>query len=217
MLSHKLLDGKEMALTGPALPTKLSQRWAIFLTNQIYLFVYLVSMAFSSQILAVATHVKNINLARNLNPVWRVQVKRSHLQAKIRTQNHLHWTINQNLQEWIDACRDTTKAINEAKTESWIDLVQDAMSNSDVPNMWKVISGLNGTPDANSPNEAMSHNGQTITDIRSKANTVINHYARVTKVNMSQDNLDITQKFKKHLNAPSVAKKSLLYFKWVIY
>ena len=217
MLSHKLLDGKEMALTGPALPTKLSQRWAIFLTNQIYLFVYLVSMAFSSQILAVATHVKNINLARNLNPVWRVQVKRSHLQAKIRTQNHLHLTINQNLQEWIDACRDTTKAINEAKTESWIDLVQDAMSNSDVPNMWKVISGLNGTPDANCPNEAMSHNGQTITDIRSKANTVINHYARVTKVNMSQGNLDITQKFKKHLNAPSVAKKSLLYFKWVIY
>ena len=91
------------------------------------------------------------------------------------------------------------------------------MSNSDVPNMWKVISGLNGTPDANSPNEAMSHNGQTITDIRSKANTVINHYARVTKVSMSQGNLDITQKFKKHLNAPSVAKKSLLYFKWVIY
>ena len=38
------------------------------------------------------------------------------------------------------------------------------MSNSDGPNMWKVIQGLNGSPDANSPNEAMSHNSCTITD-----------------------------------------------------
>ena len=35
--------------------------------------------------------------------------------------------------------------------ESWKDLLHDAMSNSDEPNMWKVIQGLNGTPDANSP------------------------------------------------------------------
>ena len=35
------------------------------------------------------------------------------------------------------------------------------MSNSDGPNMWKVTQGLNGTPDANSPNEAMSHSGRT--------------------------------------------------------
>ena len=41
--------------------------------------------------------------------------------------------------------------------ESWRNLLQDAMPNSDGPIMWKVIQGLNGTPDANSPNEAMSH------------------------------------------------------------
>ena len=58
------------------------------------------------------------------------------------------------------------------------------MSNSDGPNMWKVIQGLNSTPDANSPNEAMSHNGPTITDIKSKANVFINHYARVSKLKM---------------------------------
>ena len=33
------------------------------------------------------------------------------------------------------------------------------MSNCDGPNMWKVIQGLNGTPDANSPDKAMSHSG----------------------------------------------------------
>ena len=43
--------------------------------------------------------------------------------------------------------------------QSWKDLLQDAMSNANDPNMWEVIQGLSGTPDANSPNEAMSHNG----------------------------------------------------------
>ena len=66
----------------------------------------------------------------------------------------------------------------------------------------KVIHGLNGTPDANSPNEAMSHNGRTITDIKSKANIFINHYARVSKLNMSQSDCDINRQFKKCLETP---------------
>ena len=77
------------------------------------------------------------------------------MRAKIRTRNCLCRTIHQNRQEWKDACREATKAINEAKSESWKDLLQDAMSNSNGPNMWKVIQGPNGTPDANSPNEAI--------------------------------------------------------------
>ena len=74
--------------------------------------------------------------------------------------------------------------------------------------MWKVIQGLNGTPDANSPNEAMSHNGRTITDIKSKANVFINHYARVSKLNMSQSDRDINHQFRKCLHAPSVDNES---------
>ena len=99
-----------------------------------------------------------------------------HVRAEIRNRNRLHQTIHHSCQEWIDACCEANKAINEAKTESWKNLLQDAMSNSDGPNMWKVIQGINGTPDANSPNEAMSHNGRAITDIKSKANIFINHY-----------------------------------------
>ena len=108
-----------------------------------------------------------------------------HVQAKILTRNRLRWTVHQNRQEWIDACREATEAINQFKTESWKDLLQDAMSNSVGPSMWKVIQGLNGSPDANSPIEAMSHSSQTITDIKSKVNIVMNHYARVSKPNMS--------------------------------
>ena len=108
-----------------------------------------------------------------------------HVRAQICTWNRFHQTIDQNRLEWIDACREATESTNEAKSESWKDLLQDVMSNSSGPNMWKIIQDLNGTPDANSLNEAMSHNGWTITDIKSKANVFINHYARVSKLNMS--------------------------------
>ena len=74
-----------------------------------------------------------------------------HVQGKIRTRNCLRRTIHQNRQEWIDACHEATKTISKAKAESWKDLLQDAMSNSDGPNIWKVIQDLNGTPDAISP------------------------------------------------------------------
>ena len=86
------------------------------------------------------------------------------------------------------------------------------MSNSDSPNMWKVIHCLNCTPDANSPNEAVSHKGRTITDIKSKANVFINHYARVSELNMSQSQCDTKQQFKKRLNAPSFDDESCAPF-----
>ena len=105
-----------------------------------------------------------------------------HVRAKIRNGNRLRQTIHQNRQEWIDASREANEAISEAKSESWKNLLQDAMSNFDGPNMWKVIQGLNGTPHANSPNEAILHNGRTITDIKSKANVLTSKQSKnVTK------------------------------------
>ena len=67
------------------------------------------------------------------------------------------------------------------------------MSNSDGPNMWKFIQGLKGTPNANSPNEAMSNNGCTITNIKSKANILRNHYVTFSKLNMSQADQDLNR------------------------
>ena len=55
------------------------------------------------------------------------------MQAKIPAQKRLRRAIHQKRQEWIDACREATKA------DSWEDLLQDPMSNSDDPDMWKVI------------------------------------------------------------------------------
>ena len=152
---------------------------------------------------AATTHVRKSKPSKRCKP-WMTP----HMRAKIRTRNRLCRTIHQNRQEWIDAYREATEAINEAKSEGWKDLLQDAMSNSDGPNVWKVIQGLNGTPDANSPNEAMSHNGRTITDLKPRSNIFINHYARVSKLDMSRSDHDFNRQFKKRLHAPSVDDES---------
>ena len=47
-----------------------------------------------------------------------------------------------------------------------------------------------------SPNEATSHNGRTITNIKSKANVFIHQYARVSKLNMSRVDRDLNCQFK---------------------
>ena len=152
---------------------------------------------------AATTHVGKSKPSKRSKP-W----KTPHVRAKIRNRNRFRQMIHQNRQEWIDACHEANKAINETKTESWKNLLQDAMSSSDGPNMWKVIQDLNSTLDANSSNEAMSHNGRTITDIKSKANVFINHYARVSKVNMSQSERDTNQQFKKRIKVPSADDES---------
>ena len=51
--------------------------------------------------------------------------------------------------------------------------------------MWKVIKGLNGTPEVNSPNEAMSQHDRVISDAKAKANIFVNHHARVSNLPMS--------------------------------
>ena len=59
------------------------------------------------------------------------------------------------------------------------------MTNTNNRNMWKVIKGLNGTPEPNSPNEAMSQHGRVISDAKVKANIFVNDYARVSNLPMS--------------------------------
>ena len=75
--------------------------------------------------------------------------------------------------------------------------------------MWKVNGGLNGTPDANSSDEAMSHNSRTFTNI---ANIFMSHYARISKLHMSKADLDLNHHSKKQLDQPSADDESCAPF-----
>ena len=154
--------------------------------------VLLLSLVFSSQL--QTTHVRKTKPIKKFKP-WMTP----HVRTKIRTRNRLAWTIHQNQQEWIDACCEARETVYEAKTESWKDLPEDAMSNSDCPN-WKVIQG---TPDASCPYEAMSHESRTITDIKFKTNVFISHYVKVRKLKKWRVDQDLNRKFKKRIKRPS--------------
>ena len=133
-----------------------------------------------------------------------------HVRAKIRIRNQLRRTINKNRQEWINACREANEAINEAKTDSWKEVLESAMTNNS--DMWKVIKGLNRTPEANSPNEEMSHDGRVITDAKAKASVFVNHYARVSNLPMSAADRQLNRELKKRLDAPSTNDESCSKF-----
>ena len=135
-----------------------------------------------------------------------------HVRAKIRIRNQLRRTINTKRQEWINACREANEAINEAKTDSWKEVLEGAMTNTNNRDMWKVIKGLNGTPEANSPNEAMSHHGRVITDAKAKANIFVNHYARVSNLPVTAADRQLNRELKKRLDAPSTNEESCSKF-----
>ena len=108
----------------------------------------------------------------------------------------------------------THEAINEAETESWEDLSEDVMSNSDYLNIWKVFQG---TPDARCPYEVMFHEIRTIADIRSKANVFINHYVMVRKVKSYEPIKTSTGNSRNVLKDHLMTMKALSHFKWVNY
>ena len=104
----------------------------------------------------------------------------------IRTRNRLRQKVRTNRSEWLDACRTAQEAIAEAKTEAWRKVLEESTNSPDDSKLWRVIKSLNGTPDNNSPNEAMVHEGHLITSDRRKADIFAKHYAKVSSLKMSK-------------------------------
>ena len=166
-------------------------------------------MALFTEILnsVAETHVGKTKPRKKAKP-WMTP----HVRAKIRIRNQLRRTTNTNRQEWINACREANKAINEAKTDSWKEVLESAMTNTNNRDMQKVIEGLNGTPEPNSPNEAMSQHGRVITDAKAKANIFVNHYTRISNLPMSAADRQLNRELKKSLDAPSTDDESCSKF-----
>lgn len=82
------------------------------------------------------------------------------------------------------------------------------MSNTSGKDVWNVIKGLNGTPEAKCPNEAMPHNVRTITDSKGKANTIVNHYARVNNLPMTAKDCYLIKQFKNRIDSSSTDNES---------
>ena len=104
-------------------------------------------------------------------------------------------------QTWIQACQDVTTATIEAKEKSWRDLLEDAVGTIDDTKMWRVIKSFNGSPDDNTPNEALLHNGRVITSNKKKADIFLQHYARASKLKFTKKERATNRRLKKLLDS----------------
>ena len=91
----------------------------------------------------------------------------------ILTKKHGQKNVSNNRKEWLNACQEARMAINHAKDEAWRGVLEDSSTTGDDRKLWRVIKSLNGTPENNSPNEAMIHNDRCITSDKRKADVFI--------------------------------------------
>ena len=146
--------------------------------------------------------------------------RRNQLRKRVKMRKHIAINAPQQereevevrRQEWIQACQDVVTSTNEAKTQSWRDLLEDAVIAKDDTKLWKIIKNLNGTPDNNSPNEALKHKGRVITSNKKKANIFAQHYAAVSKLNFTPKERVITRRLKKILGSPTANNLSCIQF-----
>ena len=77
------------------------------------------------------------------------------IRTAIRKRNGLRRDIKNKRREWLESCKEVNDAIRNAKTESWRNLLEDAVAADDDTLLWRIIKDLNGSSDDNAPNEVM--------------------------------------------------------------
>ena len=118
-----------------------------------------------------------------------------------KERNRLRHRLPTHRAEWVEACKKAQELQQQARTDAWREILDDATNAQDDSKLWKVIKSLNGSPENNSPNEAMSFGGRLITSNKRKADIFVNHYAKVSGSQMSKSDRDLNRDTKKRLRA----------------
>ena len=126
------------------------------------------------------------------------------IRAAIRRKNALRRNIKKERKEYLEACAELREMIKHAKEESWKEALGDAIDDADERKTWMFIKSLNGSPDNNSPNEVMKHNGEIIASNRKKADIFASHYARVSSHKFTKEERAVNLRFKKFMQSPTV-------------
>jgi len=154
---------------------------------------------------AAKKHVGRVKIGKRtkswMNPAIRTAIgKRNKLRRGLKTKEER--------QAWLKACKEVNEEIQAAKTESWRNLLEDALASDDESKLWRIIKDLNGSPEDNAPNEAMVHNGRIITSNRKKADAFARHYAAVSRLKFTKEEREENRRLRKILESPSVGNSS---------
>ena len=125
------------------------------------------------------------------------------VKSLVQKRNKLRKQISTHRKEWLETCREVTAAKAEAKHENWKEIVSSSISDTNERGMWKLIKSLNGSPNLNSPNEAMTIKGKKVISSVKKAEAFVSHYAKVSKLKLSRPERSISRKLKRRLRSRS--------------
>ena len=154
---------------------------------------------------SATTHVGKVKRPKRpkpwMNPAVRTAVRKRNKIWKERGPDK-EWRA-----EWLTACKEASEATKLAKAESWRNLLDDAITEKSSNELWKIVETLDGCPDTNSPNEALSHKGRLITSNKKKADVFMQHYASVSKLKLDKNDRATNRDLKKRLSkAPPTAE-----------
>ena len=96
--------------------------------------------------------------------------------------------------------QETKEEIKKAKDNSWKETLEDIVTEADDAKMWRLIKSLNGTPNANSPNEVMVKDGKRIVVDKQKADTFNDHYSKVSRLKFSKEDRTTNRELKQKLS-----------------
>lgn len=130
----------------------------------------------------------------------------------IRKRNFLRRNVRTRRREWLESSKVPQEEIQKAKEERWKELLEEAITDADEGKMRSLIKSLIGTPDANSPNEAMIHKAKKITTNKGKATSFVNHYAKVSDLSFSKEDRDLNRNLRKRIDRFRKQKNQIHYF-----
>ena len=109
------------------------------------------------------------------------------VRALVKKRNSLRKQVGTKRKEWLEARQEVREERDKAKAEAWSDFVENLEVGDDVNKVWRVIKSLDGVPTSSAPNEALEHNGKTITSNKAKADTFAKAYAQVSSLTFTKD------------------------------
>lgn len=124
------------------------------------------------------------------------------IKGLIKTRNALRREVRTKRSEWIAARKEVREAQEEAKVEAWSNYVENLATDEDTSKVWRVIKSLDGSPTSSAPNEALCHNGKTITSNKAKADIFAKNYASVSSLTFSKEERNEIRNVKKALSSP---------------
>ncbi len=134
------------------------------------------------------------------------------VRTAVKKRNRLRREVGKKRKEWLEACEEAQRLMDEARQKAWEDYLSEVEYNVDPSEIWRLIRSIGGTPDSLAPNEALIVKGRVITTNPKKADAFAKHYAGVSKLTFSKTERERNRSLKKRMKLQGADDESCCDF-----